>query len=116
MKLQLSSKDILNKTFKKNTKGYDPNEVDSFLDKILSDYRMIDGVMKGLESQIDQLKKDNQNLRVELSKKDAELSGNHNQFLANPDIVRLDNLDLLKKISKYEKKFYQMGVDPSKIK
>ncbi|HBP44237.1 MAG TPA: hypothetical protein DD621_06240 [Clostridiales bacterium] len=116
MKLQLTSKDILNKEFSKDVKGYSANEVDSFLDKVLHDYRMIDGVVKGLESQLIELKKQNQTLRLEISKKDAELSGNHNQFLANPDIVHLDNLDLLKKISKYEKKLYQMGVDPSKIK
>ncbi len=116
MKLQLTSKEILNKEFKKSVKGYDASEVDAFLDKVLSDYRMIDGVMKALESQVDQLKRDNQILRVQLSKKEAELSTSHNQFLQNPDIVQLDNLDLLKKISKYEKKLYQMGVDPSKIK
>ena len=42
MKLQLTSKEILNKEFKKSVKGYDASEVDAFLDKVLSDYRMID--------------------------------------------------------------------------
>ncbi len=116
MKLQLTSKNILGKEFKIVSNGYDPNEVDDFLDVVLSDYRMIDSVIRGLETQVDRLKIDNQKLRVELSKKDAELSTTQNEILINPDVAHLDNLDLLKKISKYEKKLYQMGVDPSKIK
>ena len=39
-----------------------------------------------------------------------------NTYLDAIIMYRLDNLDLLRKISKYEKKLYQMGVDPSKIK
>ena len=34
MKLQLTSKEILNKEFAISNKGYDANEVDAFLDKI----------------------------------------------------------------------------------
>lgn len=116
MKLQLTSKEILNKTFIKDVKGYSANEVDTFLDKVLSDYRMIDSVVKGLETQINELRHTNQNLKVELSKKEAELKGNRNQMSFDQNNVHLDNLELLQKISKYEKKLYQMGVDPSKIK
>ncbi len=116
MKLQLTSKEILNKTFTKDVKGYSANEVDTFLDKVLSDYRMIDSVVKGLETQINELRHSNQSLKVELSKKEAELKGNHNQISFDQNNVHLDNLELLQKISKYEKKLYQMGVDPSKIK
>ena len=116
MKLQLTAKEILRKTFTKDVKGYDSAEVDAFLDKVLNDYRLIDSVMAANNTQIERLTKENQILKIQLSKKDAELSDNHNIFLANPDTAKLDNLDLLKKISKYEKKLYQMGVDPSKIK
>ena len=116
MKLQLTAKDILKKSFKTETKGYCATEVDLFLDKVLSDYRLIDSVMAANNTQIERLLKENQYLKNQLSKKDAELSDNHNIFLANPDTAKLDNLELLKKISKYEKKLYQMGVDPSKIK
>ena len=42
MKLQLNAKDILNKQFEKDVKGYNPDEVDSFLDKVLTDYRMVE--------------------------------------------------------------------------
>ncbi len=42
IKLVLSSKEILNKTFKVAPKGYNAFEVDEFLDKILRDYKTIE--------------------------------------------------------------------------
>lgn len=116
MKLLLTSKEILNKEFSIAIKGYNANEVDAFLDKVLNDYRMIDSVTKALNSQINQLKKENEKLKIALNEKDAEISKNNNDLQVSVGINRLDNLDLLKKISKYEKKLYQMGVDPSRIK
>lgn len=116
MKLVLTSKEILNKQFSIAPQGYNANEVDAFLDKVLGDYRMIDSVTKALNSQINQLKKENEKLRKSLSAKDAEMSESLNNLQISGDTAHLDNLDLLRKISKYEKKLYQMGVDPSKIK
>ena len=116
MKLQLTSKDILRKTFSKDVKGYNSAEVDQFLDKVLNDYRLIDSVMAANNTQIERLQKEVQTLRNQLSKKDDELNSNQRLYLANPDTAKLDNLELLKRISKYEKKLYQIGVDPSKIK
>ena len=113
MKLVLTSKEILNKEFSITAKGYDATEVDTFLDKVLNDYRMIDSVVKALNSQINQLKKENEKLRKSLNSKEAEINDN---LQVSTGVNRLDNLDLLRKISKYEKKLYQMGVDPSKIK
>ena len=45
MKLIVSFKEILNKKFKTTPNGYDPDEVDAFLDKILDDYRNIDKII-----------------------------------------------------------------------
>lgn len=116
MKLVLTSKEILNKEFSITARGYDATEVDTFLDKVLNDYRMIDSVVKALNSQINQLKKENEKLRKSLNSKEAEINENYNNLQVSTGVNRLDNLDLLRKISKYEKKLYQMGVDPSKIK
>ena len=41
-KLELTPEDILNQEFKVDFKGYDMNEVDSFLDKALNDYQVME--------------------------------------------------------------------------
>lgn len=116
MKLLLTSKDILNKEFSKNVKGYDPLEVDTFLDQVLKDYKVIDNVVINLNDKINDLKKENQELTNELeSLKVQNVKKSKQTFVVN-DYSRLDNLDLLKKISAYENKLYELGVDPSKIK
>jgi len=41
MDIKLTSKMILEKEFKKNFKGYNVEEVDSFLDEIIQDYGLV---------------------------------------------------------------------------
>lgn len=116
MKLLLSSKEILNKEFTKNVRGYDPIEVDTFLDLILKDYKIIDNLVMNLNTQIAELKKQNLELQNDINEsRQNEVKKQKQTFVVN-DYSRLDNLDLLKKISAYENKFYELGVDPSKIK
>lgn len=116
MKLLLTSRDILNKEFTKNVKGYDPLEVDTFLDNVLKDYKVIDNVIVNLNDKVNELKKENQELTNELELlKSQNVRKSKQTFVVN-DYSRLDNLELLKKISAYENKLYELGVDPSKIK
>ena len=118
MKVKLTCSDILNKKFTQNTKGYDPNEVDAFLDKVIDDYRNIDAEINELNGQIIALKRDNESLKVTLREKDTAISiqKSKNIALSSRTGSTLDNLELLQKCSAYEKKLYQMGVDPSKVK
>ncbi len=116
MKLLLTSKDILNKQFKKNVKGYDPLEVDMFLDQVLKDYKVIDNVVVNLNDKIVELKKQNQELEKEVDSLKTQIAKKGKQTFVVNDYSRLDNLELLKKISLYENKLYELGVDPSKIK
>ena len=118
MKLQLNAKDILNKQFEKDVKGYNPDEVDSFLDKVLTDYRMVEGVMESLKEQIVTLKRENESLRIKIREKDDEISMQKSKNILKNEFKNdsLDNLELLQRCSRYEKKLYQLGVDPSKIK
>jgi len=116
MKLLLSSKDVLNKEFSKNVKGYDPLEVDSFLDMVLKDYKVVDDVVSNLNQQIVNLKEINQEQEVEFEALKASSNKKAKQTFVVNDYSRLDNLELLKKISAYENKLYELGVDPSKIK
>ncbi len=116
MKLLLTSKDVLNKEFLKNVKGYDPLEVDNFLDMVLKDYKVVDDVVSNLNEQIVTLKKTNQELETEIETLKTNSNKKSKQTFVVNDYSRLDNLELLKKISAYENKLYELGVDPSKIK
>ena len=118
MKLRSSSKDILNKKFKQSANGYDPEEVDTFLDKILEDYRTIDKEIDGLNAEIISLKRDNETLKANLRDKEQAISiqKSKNIALMSSHQSSLDNLELLQKCSAYERKLYELGVDPNKVK
>lgn len=116
MKLNLKPKDVLEKNFKVKPNGYDAKEVDEFLDVVLNDYKVIDDVLNNLNNEIETLNKEISSLKrdLEISKQNT-LKQKNQTFVVN-DYSRLDNIDLLKKISSYEIKLYELGVDPSKIK
>ena len=52
-KIYLTTKDILEKEFKIDTRGYRPQEVDKFLDIIMSDYNEYNKIIKRLDQRID---------------------------------------------------------------
>lgn len=118
MKLLLRSKDILDKKFRQTANGYDPDEVDTFLDKILDDYRSIDKEVEDLNAQIISLKRDNETLKANLRDKEQAISiqKSKNIALMSQHQSSLDNLELLQKCSAYERKLYELGVDPNKVK
>ena len=118
MKLLLSSKEILNKKFKANQKGYDPDDVDAFLDKVLEDYKQIGKEVSAYEEKITELKRENESLKTKLRDKEAAISmqKSKNAALTTPHQKSLDNIELLQRCSAYEKKLYSLGIDPSKIK
>ena len=60
MDIKLTSKDILEKEFKKSVKGYNIDQVDQFLDQIMEDY-------DNFEQVINELKAENERLKDELS-------------------------------------------------
>ena len=118
MKHDLNSQAILNKKFAEKAIGYDPEEVDTFLDLILDDYHKVDEEIGELNAQIIDLKRENEALKTSLREKDAQISLEKSKSIALSQIREnsLDNLELLQRCSLYEKKLYSLGVDPSKIK
>lgn len=121
MKFKLNTQEILNKKFKVIKKGYSMTEVDSFLDLVLDDYREIDNISKKKDEEIEKLSKEVELLKKEVGdlKKREEienLSFIKSENYSKKDYESLDNLELLKRCSKYEKKLYTLGIDPSKIK
>lgn len=95
----LTAREILEKDFKIDARGYRPQEVDQFLDMIIKDYvefessskKMINEI-KRLEDENSKLKAENRNLKASL-----DIAG------SNKGVT---NVDLLKRISDLEKVVY----------
>ena len=99
-KIRLTTQDILSKDFKIDARGYRPQEVDQFLDDIMSDYTEFTAIIKKQEQEIKALTEDNIKLKQEYHRLRSRLdavSGEENN--SNP----VNNVDLLRRISQLEK-------------
>lgn len=119
-KLQLGSADVLNKQFKANIKGYDPLEVDLFLDKVLAELRRYEQFvieeLPALEKageQLDQAKVRIRTLEVDLAVLNDKLGGLNKR---DTTTINRTNLELHQRISALEKALYKLGQDPTKIR
>ena len=95
----LSAKEILEKDFKIDTKGYRPQEVDQFLDLIIKDYVDFENTTKKLVAEVKSLETENNKLKAEIRNLKASLE------IANSN-KGVTNVDLLKRISDLEKVVY----------
>ncbi|KOS69020.1 cell division protein DivIVA [Lysinibacillus contaminans] len=87
MDIKLTSKMILEKEFKKNFKGYNVEEVDSFLDEIIQDYETFEKVVA-------QLREENRQLKEEVETIPKRQSVAPTNGTTNFDILkRLSNLE-----------------------
>lgn len=118
IKLQLTSKEILEKEFKIAPRGYDALQVDEFMDKILKDYRNLEECvvlsndeMKYKNDKIASLEKVLNEKKILIAKYESRLEG-----IMNNKNATLDNADLLKRIANLENFLYKEGYDPFKIK
>ena len=95
----LTDKEILDKDFKIDARGYRPQEVDQFLDLIIKDYVDFETTTKRLVTEIKSLESDNAKLKAELRNLKSALE------IANSN-KGVTNVDLLKRISDLEKVVY----------
>ena len=95
----LTAKEILEKNFKIDARGYRPQEVDQFLDLIIKDYVDFETTSKRLINEIKVLENDNAKLKAEIRdlKSKLEIAG------SNKGVT---NVDVLKRISDLEKVVY----------
>ncbi|UUV99776.1 cell division regulator GpsB [Vagococcus luciliae] len=98
-KLNLSAKDILQKEFKSKVRGYDPVEVDEFLDTIIKDYETYNQELLALKEENHRLV----NKVDQLTQSQATLS-RMKQEVPNPSSVT--NFDILKRLSNLEKEVF----------
>lgn len=118
IKLVLSSELILNKVFPGIARGYDPLVVDQYLDEIIKDYLTVEANLLVEKAEIDSLKEENERLNKKVRDLEIENGKYKERFdgIKAKDNVSLGNIELLKKINKYEKFLYRNGYDPDKIK
>ena len=95
----LTAKEILDKDFKIDARGYRPQEVDQFLDLIIKDYVDFETTTKRLVTEIKTLEADNAKLKAEVRNMKSALE------IANSN-KGVTNVDLLKRISDLEKVVY----------
>ena len=65
-RIMLTVKDIFEKEFKLDTRGYRPQEVDKFLDIIMRDYEEFMAINKELSNEIRDLTNDNMKFKNEI--------------------------------------------------
>ncbi len=98
-KINLTAREILEKDFKFDTRGYRPQEVDQFLDLIIKDYIGFESKDKKMINEIRRLEDENSKLKAEIRKLKASLD------IAGSN-KGVTNVDLLKRISDLEKVVY----------
>ena len=101
-RIVLTSRDILEKEFKLDTRGYRPQEVDRFLDIIIKDYEEMNSIIHDLEKQNKHLVDDNVSLKQEV----RNLKNKIEVLADNEGNSNTPNADVLRRISKLEKIIY----------
>ena len=104
LEINLSPKEILDKEFKLDAKGYRPKEVDEYLDAIIEDYNEFIRFTKKLEKENRELEEKNAHLESEIRKLKIELESQEDGENAGKIIT--NNVDLLKRLSNLEKIVY----------
>ncbi|KRK34308.1 cell division regulator GpsB [Loigolactobacillus bifermentans] len=101
--LNLTTQDILNKEFKTKMRGYDPTEVDEYLDQIIKDY-------SAYADEIDRLTSDNQRLRSKNDELQKQVTVNKDVQSAQPNPT-VTNFDILKRLSNLERHVFGAKLD-----
>lgn len=98
----LTQREIVDKDFKNKLRGYDPEEVDEFLDLIIQDY-------KSFQDEIDELKADNDRLIKELDETSKQSDLRAQSQGTNQSTVT--NFDILKRLSNLERHVFGSKLD-----
>lgn len=100
-RVMLTVKDIFEKEFKIDTRGYRPQEVDKFLDLVMRDYEEFIAINKDLVSEIKQLTEDNLKLKQEIRSLKTKLDA-----IKEGESETSNSVDVLKRLSNLEKIIY----------
>ena len=100
-KITLSPEEILKKEFRIDTRGYRLKEVDQYLDTIIGDYEQFFEIINTLEKEKADLLAENVNLKQELRNSKLNM-----EVIRNNEPVEVNNVDILRRLSKLEKMVY----------
>ena len=108
---ELTPKQIVEKDFKQSMRGYNPEEVDEFLDVIIRDYdafitevNYLTEENQKLNSEINRLKEINRSLDIDEREKGN--TENHITDRGTGESARVSNFDMLKRISNLEREVF----------
>ena len=96
--IKYTPKDILQKEFKIDTRGFCLKEVDQYLDDIIKDYQAYDKI-------IDELEEENQKMSDEILSLKQEIRDLRGALEGRPQ-ESINNLDVLRRLSQLEKIVY----------
>lgn len=96
-RITLSSKEILEKEFKIDARGYRLQEVDKFLDIVIHDYNEYNSIVKELAIKNRELHDENENLKSEIRNLKSDL-----EALKYTE-KEVTNVDLIRRVSQLEK-------------
>ena len=100
-RVMLTPKDILEKEFKFDARGYRPQEVDKFLDDVINDYEELFSMIRDYEKEKKELIDENIRLKQEVRNARTKLD-----VLREASNDNVSNADLLRRISNLEKIIY----------
>ncbi|HJD99572.1 cell division regulator GpsB [Levilactobacillus brevis] len=109
--VNFTPKEILQKQFRQKMRGYDPDDVDSFLDNVIKDY---DAFVK--ENQ--RLQDENERLLAKVDELTRQVQVGASQPRAaatSPASSNITNMDILKRLSNLERHVFgsQLDNDPN---
>ena len=100
-RILLTCKDILEKEFKIDTRGYRPQEVDKFLDAIIRDYEEFSNIIREIENDKKDLIDENIKLKQEIRSLRTKI-----EVLRENNDDSTTTADVLRRISRLEKIIY----------
>ena len=100
-RILLTGKDILEKEFKIDTRGYRPQEVDKFLDAIIRDYEEFSNIIREIENDKKDLIDENIKLKQEIRNLRTKI-----EVLRENQDDSTSTADVLRRISRLEKIIY----------
>lgn len=114
--INYTPKDILQKEFKQKMRGYDPNDVDSFLDDIIKDYDTFNKELQSLSDENERLK-----VQVDELNKQIAVSGSRpmpstggtapTRSTPSQPMSSATNMDILKRLSNLERRVFGAQLD-----
>lgn len=104
--LNYSTQEILQQQFKTKMRGYDPEEVDEYLDNIIRDY-------EAMQKEILNLKEENEHLQAQVEKL-KKMPVSTPRATAGEDSTKsaqVTNFDILKRLSNLEREVFGSKLD-----